>query len=165
MLGLPAPASANTNAKSPITVRIALSRTDAIAGESIRGVAIIINSTRNSIPVRSCALDGWLFVGIANKDIPFNPVVAVVACAGSIHLKPGANRFPLSVSTSYQQCGPSASDTGGQHCTSTGMPPLPKGTYHTSVVILGLPPGTANPAPKAITLGEFALSTDVAWWR
>jgi hypothetical protein len=152
MLGLSAAASANTSAKSPISVRIALSRTVVIAGESIQGVAIMTNSTNNSILVRSCARDGWLFVGIANQNISFSPIVAGVACAGSIHLKPGANRFLISVSTSYQQCSQGAGDAGGPHCTSSGMPPLPKGSYHTSVVILGLPTGTANPATRAITL-------------
>jgi hypothetical protein len=75
---------------------------------------------------------------LANKTTPFTPVVAAVACAPSVKLKPGANRFRVTVMTVYQEC----EVHGTPRCTKTGSPSLPKGTYHTDVITLGLPKGT-----------------------
>jgi hypothetical protein len=134
--------------KSPISIQVRLSRTSVLAGVPIHGVAIISNASDKTILVNSCATDGWLFVGLANKSVSFDPAVATVACASSIHLKPGANRFSIVVSTRYGECG----STTTPKCTGPVMPLLPKGLYHTSVVTLGLPKGTSAPTRLSVTI-------------
>ena len=39
-----------------------------------------------------------------NKRIPFDPAMPVIACPPSIRLRPGPNRFPIVVVTTYQVC-------------------------------------------------------------
>ena len=134
---------ASATTKSPISIQIRLSKTNVVPGVPIRGTAILTNASRKAILVDSCASDGWLFVGLMNKSISFNPAVASVFCAPSIVLRPGANRFSIVLSTRYQNCVP----TSAERCPPP--PALPKGRYRTSVVIIGLPKGTpAAPRPS-----------------
>ena len=117
-----------------------------------RAVAILTNSSKKSILVKSCAADGWLFVGISSKTIIYNPAIATVACGGSVRLKPVPNRFKISVGTSYQVYSQVATKPGVPRCIKSGMPPLPDGRYLTSVEFLGLPSHTPQPPSIAITL-------------
>ena len=75
-------------------------------------------------------------MGLTNSRVAFNPTVASVACMPSVRLKPGVNRFPVKVLTTYVECGVTPK------CTKSGAPLLPKGSFHTKTVILGLPSGT-----------------------
>lgn len=134
--------------KSPVSVRFTLTRSAVEAGVPIKGTVIITNASSKTMLVESCAIDGWLWVGLANKATPFSPVVAAVACAPSVKLKPGANRFPVTVMTVYQVC----EVHGTPRCTKHGMPPLPKGIYRTDVVTLGLPKGTPVLTHLRVTL-------------
>ena len=139
---------ASASAKSPVSVRFTLRATTAKAGVPIKGTVTITNATSTTLMVESCATDGWLWVGLANKTTPFSPVVATVACAATIKLRPGANRFPVTVMTVYEVF----ADVGKPHCKNPGPPPLPKGTYRTDVVTLGLPKGSPTLTHLRVTL-------------
>ena len=135
--------------KSPITISVAVAKTSVVAGTPIHGVAILTNTSSKSVTVKSCAANGWLFVGVANAQIPFGAASTAVACAPSVHLKPGANRFAVTIITTYSECS-QVKNPNVPRCTKSGAPPLPKGVYKTSVIVVGLPPGT--PSPRAITV-------------
>jgi hypothetical protein len=76
-------------------------------------------------------------------------VSPAIACAPSVKLKPGVNTFPITVQTIYQVC---YQKHLKPRCTKTGMPALPKGTYHVEVVTAGLPKGTISTSPTSVTL-------------
>jgi hypothetical protein len=132
----------------PLSIQLNLNKTHVAAGVPIRGEVLLTNASNRTILVNSCALNGWLFVGLANESTPFSLAIAGVYCSPSIYIRPGVNRFSIVVRTRYQQCGP----TLVPHCSGSQMPALPRGTYHTSIVALGLPKGTPMPAPLTVTL-------------
>jgi hypothetical protein len=136
-------------AKAAITIRVELERTRVVAGTPIKGTAVLTNGGTKAMLVQQCATDGWLAVGLANKKIQFSPAFALVGCPPSVVLKPGPNRFPVTVITTYGSC----LQPGGQstifvpNCLPLGssepLPPLPPGRYSTKVITMGLPPSTA----------------------
>jgi hypothetical protein len=140
--------SANATSKSPISIRVDLEATTAKDGEPILGFAILTNSSSKTVVVESCASDGWLFVGLANKGVPFRPIVLTDACVPSIKLRPGANQFAVKVATTYQECGMHSAP----FCAKSGSPALPRGTYHLDVITLGLPKGTRVLTRSRVTL-------------
>jgi hypothetical protein len=138
-------ASASSAAnKTPVSVQVKLNVTTIRAGHSIHGTAIITNSSSKSILVQGWSCEQWLYVGLASKKIAYDPAVPVSACPNSVTLKPGANRVPITVSTSYDVCqqGPQKGTVELPHCpkrgSAVGMPALPKGTYHVVVLTNGL---------------------------
>ena len=149
-----APVPHRTPALTPITIRISLAQTRVIAGTSITGEAVLTNTTSKSITVEQCARNGWLKVGVVNSQIQFDPPFTEVACAPSIRLMPGINRFPITVATTYQEClGPGGkSITYIPPCPASGEPPLPAGTYRTKVVAVGLPASTPVPGSLTVTV-------------
>jgi hypothetical protein len=144
--------------KAPITIRVKLDRTRVVVGTPIKGTAVLTNDSSSAIPVQQCATDGWLAVGLTNKKIGFSPAWALVGCAPSVLLKPGPNRFPLKVITTYESC----LQPGGQsttfmpRCLSSGssfiLPALPPGRYSTKVLTVGLPSSTTVSHSVAVSL-------------
>jgi hypothetical protein len=139
----------------PVQIHITLEQTRVTGGVAIKGRAGLTNNTSKSITVEQCAKDGWLMVGLTNKQIPFDPATSSVACPPSVRLIPGPNRFPVTVMTTYQEC----LQPGGQSTTfvppclhSNGLPPLPAGIYKTKVVTSGLPGSTTMPRPIEVTV-------------
>jgi hypothetical protein len=100
-------------ANPQITIRITLDRTRVVAGTSIKGTAVLTNTTSKAMLVQQCAADGWLAVGLVSKAIGFNPVWSEIACPPSLLLAPGPNRFPVKVITTYGSC----LQPGGQSTT------------------------------------------------
>ena len=141
-------AGAGASPTSPVSLRFTLSTTTVRAGLPIKGTVIITNSSSTTLLVETCAVNGWLWVGLANKTTPFDPVSTMVGCAPSVKIKPGANRFPVKVMTVYQVC----QMTGTPRCTKHGSPHLPKGVYRTDVVTAGLPKGTPVLTHLRVTL-------------
>jgi hypothetical protein len=140
---------------APVEIHIRLDQTRVVGGTSIRGQAVLTNTTSKSILVQQCAADGWLTVGLMNKSIPFDPAMSLIACPPSIRLHPGTNLFPITVMTTYQEC----LQPGGQSTTYVppcshvyGVPPLPAGSYITKLVTAGLPTKTAIPRAIMITV-------------
>jgi hypothetical protein len=142
LLSIAGTASASSAAnKTPVSVQVKLNVTTIRAGHSIHGTAIITNSSSKSILVQGWSCDQWLFVGLASKEVAYDPAVPISACPNSVTLKPGANRVPITVSTSYDTCeqGPQKGTIQLPHCTKGGAPALPKGMYHVVVLTNGLP--------------------------
>lgn len=137
-----------------VSIRLRLGRTNQRDGRTIPGFAYVWNNERRSIVVQSCAFDGWLFVGLESSQIAYDPAIAAVACRPTVHLKPGLNRFPIRVRTTYGSCAqdPRGVTEGHPRCTAHGPPPLPPGRYSTKLVVLGLPWATLNPNPIFVTL-------------
>ena len=140
---------------APVEIHVRLDQTRVVQGTPIRGQAVLTNTTSKSLLVHQCAADGWLLVGLTDGKVPFNPATALVACPPSIRLQPGANRFPITVATTYQEC----LQPGGQSTTYVppcshvyGLPPLPAGVYTTKAVTYGLPAKTAIPRPIMVTV-------------
>ena len=74
-----------------------------------------------------------------------------------MRLATGVTRIPITVRTAYEGCTQSTPGTAGYPpCAPWGIPPLPAGTYHTTVVTTGLPPGTSVPGVVRVTLPHDA---------
>jgi hypothetical protein len=147
-------ANRSVSPTAPVTIHIHLDHAWATAGESIKGIAVLTNSTSKVITVQQCAADGWIEVGVVNKQIRFEPAMEMVACPPTVQLRPGVNRFPITVMTTYQECQQSdgQSNPNLPACTPKGQPPLPAGTYTTEVVTYGLPRSTPKPQTIQVTL-------------
>jgi hypothetical protein len=130
--------------KSPVSIQVHLDATTVRAGHTIHGTATLSNASSKTILVEACAYNGWLFVGLTNKNVPYDPAVSTVACNATVGLKPGANRFAISVSTDYDVC---SGNGGTPRCGR-----LPSGTYHVAVTTLGLPKGTSFGSHIRVTL-------------
>jgi hypothetical protein len=152
LLGCSVAANAGTVAKSPLSLRLVLSRSHSPAGVSIPGVVIITNSSSRSVKVYGCSLREAIAVGISSRAIPFEPVTPTPACFGPILIHSGVTRLRISVSTTYQACSATTPSPGLPLCTNPGMPALPKGTYRTSVIYSGLSSGTRPAARVTVTL-------------
>jgi hypothetical protein len=133
--------SATATTKTPVSVQVRLNVTSIRSGHSIHGTAILTNASSKSILIQSFNCYQWLYVGLANKTIPYDPAVPTSACPNSVTLKHGANRVPITVSTKYYHCvqGPQKGTIEVPRCTKLGMPALPKGSYHVVVLTNGLP--------------------------
>jgi hypothetical protein len=136
--------AATASGKSPVSIRVHLNVTTVRGGRPIHGTAILTNASPKTILVEACAYDGWLFVGLTNKSVTFDPAVAAVACNATIKLKPGTNRFPIAVSTDYGVC----YENGGTPACGR----LPSGTYQIAVTTQGLPKGTSFESHIRVTL-------------
>ena len=154
ILGSLRPSSASSR-PSPVEIRLVLSTTQVVAGTPIRGEALLTNTTGRTITVNTCAADGWLFVGLTNNHVSYDPLRLMMACSPTVHLRPGVNRFAVSISTGFQGCTETLTEATPQlpACLPPEtMPPLPVGKYTTKVVTFGLPPGTQLPSPIKVTL-------------
>lgn len=138
----------------PIKIGLILSRTTVAAGAPIRAVVTVTNTTKATITFDGVCPDinQSLAVGLTNARVLFVPAVATPACAHGPPLHPGTSRFPITIATTYNECTQSKAQATPQMppCASTGMPPLPPGTYVTKVVGVGLPSGTVLPAPITV---------------
>jgi hypothetical protein len=142
----------------PIEVKVDLSHHRVVAGHSIKGTVVLTNTTKKPITVNTCAANGWLNVGLKGPAYTDLPINALIACAPTVRLAPGINRFPVSVITTYSGCvepqpsGPSTATKSTPICTVDGPPPLPAGSYSTEVAIVGLTGLTRRPNRLAVRL-------------
>jgi len=146
--------SGTADTTSSLSIRITLDKATVTAGVNLRGVAYITNSSDQSVLVPSCNKGGLLAVGIQNKTIPWQLAIAGVGCTMNYHVPPGTMRIAFEAFTTYDTCAPQSSDSNGSSplCVDQRPPPLPKGTYHTVVGMLGLPPGTKLSSPLTVNL-------------
>jgi hypothetical protein len=146
--------SGGSNAASgttkPIQVRISLHHTRVVAGHSVLGTVTLTNTTMRRISVESCALNRWLQVGLKGDGYAYRASSSMIACPPSIWLAPGANRFPVTVSTTYDRCLTfrKESVTISPPCTV----PLPAQKYSTTIFIVGLAHKTGPPRTATVTL-------------
>jgi hypothetical protein len=154
LLGWSGLAGAAGSSSFPVQVRVSLTQHEVTAGQPIKGSVVLTNTTHKMITVNSCAANGWLQVGLKGHGYTYSATSLAIACAPSVRLRPGANRFPVTVLTSYEEC----LQPGGQSltslpaCTATGQPPLPTGKYSTVTSIFGLPRLTQAPDREIVTL-------------
>ena len=147
-------AGASGPSSAPIKVRVALQHSHVVAGQPVMGTVVLINTTSKQITVESCAQNGWLQVGLKGRGYTYQASSTLVACPPTIRLAPGANRFPVTVLTTYESCLQPGGEsvTSLPSSTSTGPPPLPAGRYSTTVFIMGLPHLTEPARPVTVTL-------------
>ncbi len=137
-----------------LTDRLILSRTRVTAGSPIAGVLVV--TYRGDTPVnlnRGCRPQ--YAVALTRPGLP--PRVGFPAACGvtPLIIKPGQNRLPVTVLTTYSACSPEA--TGTVPACGRGrqvMPPLPPGRYRAVLVSTGLP--FPAPAPVPVMLAAAA---------
>lgn len=135
-------------------VSISLDRTTVPARAPIKGLATVDNRTGAKIAIGGGTCDGWLFIGIANAELPYTPANGAVGCA-PFEVPVGESRYPITISTTYQSCTQAATEAtytmpACRTGTSQVMPPLPPGIYHTVVAIPG-PIEAANTVTVTLT--------------
>ena len=135
-------------------VTITLDKTAVAAGQDLHGEAVVTNTTSAAIMVKACPSD-WLHVGLTNSQVSYEPLNSDVLCEPSIRLASGANRFPITVKTTYQACTGPLGEASPQvpACVSDQMPVLPSGVYQTKVETSGLP-GTTPASPITVTVTD-----------
>ncbi len=138
-----------------LTGRLVLSHTRVTAGTPITGVLVV--TYRGDTPVNiNHACRPQYAVALTRHGFP--PDVAFPAACGlrPFIIKPGQNRLPVTVLTTYSTCTQGASQAGGavpacRHDRQV-MPPLPPGRYRAVLVSTGFP--FPAPAPLWVTLSS-----------
>jgi PASTA domain len=153
-----------------IKVHLSLTKHQVVAGQPIKGTVVLINTGAKERTVNTCAEDGWLAVGLSGdvNSYPFGSFE--VKCAPSVRLAPGANRFPVTVLTTYVECTqPQPGDssvTPDPICTVSdghvGPPPLPAGRYSTKIHLVGLSGMTQTPNRVVVVLEAPAVPPTLA---
>ena len=163
--GTTAAAAANTAAAPPVKVHLTLTAHRVVAGHPIKGSVVLTNTSDHEITVHTCALDGWLAVGLSGHGTSPSFVHPLVGCNPSVRLAPGTHRFHVTVSTSYTTCtgaepAGNAPSSSFPNCTvSKGHqipPPLPAGKYTTVVQFVGLSGETQPPNRVVVALSAPA---------
>jgi hypothetical protein len=171
VLGWGTPVMAETTAAHPVKVFLTLAAHRVVAGHPIKGTVVLTNTSDRAITVNTCAIDGWLAVGLSGHGMSPSFFHSAVGCDPTVRLTPGTSRVHVTVVTRYTTC--SQSEPGGNapspsspNCTvSNGTqvpPPLPAGRYSTVVQLVGLD-GEAQPANRlVVTLSAPAKPPTVA---
>ena len=160
-----ATSAADTAPAPPVKVHLTLAAHHVVAGHPIMGTVVLTNTSADEITVNTCAIDGWLAVGLSGHGTSPSFARPAVRCNPSVRLSPGTHRFHVTVSTSYTTC--AGADPAGNapsasfpNCTvSNGRqtpPPLPAGTYATVVQLVGLDGQTQRPNRIAVRLAAPA---------
>lgn len=119
-------------AASHVEDRVVLTKSKVRAGTSITGTLIVTNAS--PVPINltlRCRPD--FAVVISNPIIKQEPAFTTPCSSQPMFLHAGANRYPVSVTTTYLSC----LQPGGRsvapirECTKEGPPPLPAGIYRT----------------------------------
>lgn len=161
---------AQASPRPPIKVHLTLATNRVVAGHPIKGTVALTNTTQKAITVNTCAIDGWLDVGLQDSSYSPSFFHPAVGCDPSVRLEPGANRYPVTVVTTYSSCqAPQPSGTSPSSfptCTvSDGRerpPPLPAGRYSTVVEFVGLAGLTQTPNRVVVTLKAPAKPAELA---
>jgi hypothetical protein len=135
------------------TDHIELSRDRAPAGQSISGDLVVTSKAAAAINLTSQCRPQFEVV-INNAAITQRPVFTRMCSNGPLIIKPGINRFPITVVTSYFECVQAgvSSVSSIPECTASGSPPpLPPGVYHTTLVGSGATP-LPEPASVRVTV-------------
>jgi hypothetical protein len=143
----PGAAGAARTARPSVTIRIELDRTRVPAGTTIKGVAVVTNTTHHGVSLETCAANPWLAVGLTDSKVVYVPASGLVGCSKKLILAPGSRRFPISVITTYDDCAQTTAPSAVAEplcleslgsSTRNIMPPLPTGRYSTKVLTVGL---------------------------
>jgi hypothetical protein len=142
------------SARSFIKDRVVLTKHTVRAGTTIAGTLIVTNASSKAVNLTSECEPDYAVV-IRNRIVQQEPAFTTGCSSQPLILHHGANRFPITVTTTYFECLP----TGGTSvsplpkCSADGPPPLPAGRYTTVLYgsgDLALP----EPAPVNVRLTE-----------
>ena len=164
-------AAADTAPAPPVKVHLTLSAHHAVAGDPIKGTVTLTNTSDHEITVNTCALDGWLAVGLRGRGTSPSFFHPAVGCDPSVRLTPGTHHFHVTVLTTYTTC-TGASPAGSTPSPSNpncivsngkqGPPPLPAGRYSTVVQLVGLNAETQTPNRVVVTLSASGKKSVLA---
>jgi hypothetical protein len=132
-----------------LTDRIDLTTTRIRSGHPIDGALVVVNHGATAINLTDpCGPE----FAVALTNSRYVPLVAFAAACSirAFMIKPGTNRLPLHVTTTYLGCGQTPSPFTEPQCTSSGPAPLPTGAYDAVLVGFGL--RLPEPEPVAVTL-------------
>jgi hypothetical protein len=161
LIGWSTAAAAQTAAAPPVKVHLTLAAHRVVAGHPIKGTVVLTNTSDEEITVNTCAVDGWLTVGLSGHGTSPSFFHPAVGCDPSVRLSPGTHRFHVTVRTTYTTCtgaepAGNAPSSSFPDCTvSNGRqtpPPLPTGKYATVVQFVGLDGQTRAPNQIVVTL-------------
>lgn len=165
VLGWGTPAMAQTTEAQPVEVHLTLTAHRVVAGHPIKGTVVLTNTSDRVLTVNTCAVNGWLAVGLSGHGAPQSFFHTAVGCQPSVRLQPGTHRFHVIVPTTYTTCAQAepagnAPSPSFPNCTvSNGKqipPPLPAGKYSTVVQLVGLDGETRAPNKVVVTLSTPA---------
>jgi len=142
-----------TPADPRFTDHIELSRYRVPAGQSISGNLVVSSKASTAINLTTQCRPQFQVV-ISNIGITQRPVFTRMCSNGPLIIKPGVNRFPITVVTSYFECVQpgGTSVTPIPECTASGLPPpLPPGIYFTTLIGSGATP-LPEPASVRVTV-------------
>lgn len=132
--------------------RVVLSRDRVAPGQPISGTLVVTSKAPGPINLtRSCRPKFQVVIG--NRAITQQPAFTEECSSQPFYIKPGTNRFPITVITTYFEC----LQPGGSSvisipaCGPDGAPPLPPGIYHTTLFGSGATP-LPEPPPVDVTL-------------
>jgi len=142
-------ASAGSLPGSPqLTGRLVLDLNQVRAGNSVKGALIVTN--RGGKAITRCRPEFYVVLtpkGQAPEELPSRAVCS----REPLVLKPGLNRLPISVSTTYATCSPEP-QANTPRCIASGTPPLPPGRYEAVLMgSAGLHLAAAKPVDVVLT--------------
>ena len=153
------PSNAPSAGGTGIVVSLELTQTTVPVGTTINATLVIDNLTGRTVKP-GCGVK--YAVGLTNGQFPFHPAFPAY-CAANQLLSTGKTRYPVTIATTYPGCSQSGQPDGAMPGCLPGpmgggsrfsvVPPLPKGTYRTAVVLTGPPSELLHlPAPVTVTL-------------
>jgi hypothetical protein len=162
----PPPTIGLVRASSELTDRLELTLAQVTAGTPIKGTLVVINHGQTAINLNSRCQPKYAVV-LTNHKFP--PIAAFAADCATLPrlIKPGVNRLPVSVITTYQSCSAASQQAAGAnrlppciHDSHGGYlpPPMPAGHYEAVLVGHGQLP---LPAPTSIPV---TLIASTAGW-
>lgn len=138
-------------ASPALTDHIDLDVTRVLVGERVKGTLVILNKSRKAIDLldhHGC-MPSFVVV-LTNRT--YDPSVAFQLNCVKVPLviRPGTNRFPISVLTTYLGCVVGKENSASTPpCTLDGPPPIPAGRYD---AVLEGDGDLALPAPQPVTV-------------
>jgi len=145
-------------ASPQLTTRLVLSRTRVVTGSPITATVVVTNHGASSINLtHGCEPSYAVVLTDAGLSLPAGLGWPAICIDGPLIMRPGVNRLPATVLTTYLSCGQQRQGSTPA-CLGTGsMPALPPGRYAAVLVGNGdlrLPP----PRPVAVVLTPSAAS-------
>lgn len=127
-------------------------------GSPLSAELVITNRTGATIRSRPCTRN-WIVLGLETARLPYKLPIPPADCEFHLVLRPGVNRFQVSIPTIHAGCG---LPRIGPPCNAFGRPPdLPVGTYHLELAATGLrlSPKLHFGALPTVTLGPPTWET------
>jgi hypothetical protein len=136
-----------------MTVQITLSATRTVAGSPIKGSLVITNPgpAVNLTRLEPSGCMPGFGVYLTNGTISNPPAFAADCIDKPLVIAQGTTTLPFTISTMYEACTQQSAETTPEFpmCLSSGMPPLPPGTYQATIE---WSPTVPLPQPRPVTV-------------